>query len=128
MASVFQRAGENIWIASYKDQFGRWRHKRGRVSRAETLRLAKELEDDARRKRLLAPTKGVVGSQSIEDAINDYEKHLSGIRKGSRQVKQARARLVRVFQAANIRRLDEISADAIHEAVGNFESEKGGKK
>ena len=52
MASVFKRKGETIWIASYQDAFGRWRQKRGRASRAETKRLAKELEDDARRKRL----------------------------------------------------------------------------
>jgi predicted Ser/Thr protein kinase len=70
----------------------------------------------------------VVGNQSIEVAIIDYEKYLSGIRKGTRQVKQATARLLRVFRSASIRRLEEISADAIHEAVESFESEKGGEE
>lgn len=125
MASAFQRAGEKIWTASYKDQFGRWRQRKGRASRAETFRIAQELEDDARRKRLMAETKGAAGNQSIEVAIRDYEKYLTTIRKGSRQVKQATARLLRVFGAARIRRLEEITADAIHEVVGNFESEKG---
>ena len=68
------------------------------------------------------------GNQSIEVAIIDYEKYLSGIRKGTRQVKQATARLLRVFRSASIRRLEEISADAIHEAVESFESEKGGEE
>jgi hypothetical protein len=125
MASAFKRKGEKIWIASYQDQYGRWRQKRGRASRAETKSLAKRLEDDARRKRLVADTKGVACNQSIESAIEDYERYLSQIRKGSRQVKQAKSRLLRVFRAARIRRMEEISADAIHEAVGNFESEKG---
>lgn len=128
MASVFMREGDRVWVASFKDERGIWRHRRGTASKAETLRLAKELEDDARRKRLIAPTKGVVGNQSVEVAINDYERYLGAIRKGSRQVKQAKARLLRVFRAAKIHRLAEITADAIHDAVESFASEKGGKQ
>jgi hypothetical protein len=127
MASVFMREGDRVWVASFKDERGIWRQRRGTASKAETLRLARTLEDEARGKRVVAKAGSPLKSQSIERAIADYCLHLTECRKGSRQVDQAAARLKRVFDAARIHRLSEIDTDAIHEAVRSFGSQKGGR-
>lgn len=125
MASAFQRTGEKIWTASYKDQFGRWRQRKGRASRAETFRIAQELEDDARRKRLMAPADKLVGSRDVLLAVEEYGRHLSLRRKSARQVSQAVARLKRVFIAAGIQRMEEIESSRIADAISSFCSQQG---
>ncbi len=127
MPSVFLRKGEKLWIASYKDERGRWRQRRGSASHRQTEQLARDLEDEARRRRLVTPVQGAKGNQCIKKAIEGYRIHLSQRRKGDRQVKQAASRLLRVFDAAGIRRLSEINADAIQEAVLSLGSQNGGR-
>ena len=44
MASVFQREGSKVWIASYRDASGSWRQRKGTGSKQDTLRMARKLE------------------------------------------------------------------------------------
>jgi len=86
MASVFKRTGRSgkpakRWTATYTDEHGKTRTKAAFTDRAESLRFARDLDDNAykRRRGLIDDREDRLAEQGkapIKQHVDAYEEHL----------------------------------------------------
>ncbi len=124
MASVFQREGSKVWIASYRDASGSWRQRKGTGSKQDTLRMARKLEraalerglqrlqEDPFEQHLEAP---------IAEHIAAYLASLRNLGRDETYVLQVDAAIRRVVDAASLKTLQDLDVVRVADAIDGLQ-------
>ena len=124
MASVFKRKGSELWVASWKDARGRWRHRCGTRSKQDTLRMARRLERDALEKGLQRLQEDPF-EQHLEATIAEHiAAYLSSLRNLGREeayVLQVDAAIRRVVEAAELNTLRDLDVVRVADAIDGLQ-------
>lgn len=120
MASAFRRGGSGPYIASWRDEHGKWRQTKGAASKADTERLARRLEREAdqrvRQRVALDPFERHAAAP-IADHVDAYVASLRQRGKSHEYVVQIEAIVRRVIQAADIHSIRDLDPVVLAEAI-----------
>jgi integrase len=124
MASVFQREGSKVWIASYRDASGSWRQRKGTGSKQDTLRMARKLERAALERGLQRLQEDPF-EQHLEAPIAEHiAAYLSSLRNLGRDetyVLQVDAAIRRVVDAASLKTLQDLDVVRVADAIDGLQ-------
>ena len=113
------------WYIGYTDHTGRRRTAKGFTDKAETERLAAQLEDEARmiREGLRVPVSASDRKAPLEHHLDAFEEHLRNRDVSPKQVREVTTKIRRVLEGCGFSKVADIKAQAVETYLGTLRKE-----